>query len=86
LHGISLAELDSPKFYLPDNISIVTRDAVQQLEDISPTDIQRLHNVHTEMHLPRTLDQGMRTNKDVFFLHHTQYSLHTEAARKFPVT
>jgi len=67
LHGTSLAELDSPKFYLPDNISIVTSDKVQQLEDISPTDIQRLHDVHTKMHLPRTLNQGLRTKKRVLF-------------------
>ena len=29
LHGTSLAELDTPKFYLPDNISIVTNDEIQ---------------------------------------------------------
>jgi len=33
LHGTSLAELDLPKFYLPDNISIVTNDEIQQLKD-----------------------------------------------------
>ena len=49
LHGTSLAELDSLKFYLPDNISIVTNDEIQQLKDISPTDVQRLHDVHTKV-------------------------------------
>jgi len=49
LHGTSLAELDSPKFHLPDNIPIVTSDEVQQLEDLSPTDIQRLRDVHTKV-------------------------------------
>jgi len=34
LHHTSLAELDTPKSYLPDNISIVTKDEIQQLEDI----------------------------------------------------
>jgi len=38
LHGTSLTELDTPTFYLPDNISIVTKDEIQQLEDISPAD------------------------------------------------
>jgi len=49
LHGTSLAELDSPKFYLPDNISIVTSDEIQQPKDISPTDIQKLHDMHTKV-------------------------------------
>jgi len=49
LHGTSLAELDTPKFYLPDNISIVTNDEIQQLEDIPPADIQKLHDVHTKV-------------------------------------
>jgi len=57
LHGTSLAELDSPKFYLPDNISIVTSDEVQQLEDLSSTDIQRLRDVHTKVEtLQQTFD------------------------------
>ena len=49
LHGTSLTELDTPNFYLPDNISIVTNDEIQQLEDISPADIQKLHDVHTKV-------------------------------------
>ena len=49
LHVTSLAELDTPKFYLPDNISIVTNDEIRQLKDISPTDIQKLHDVHTKI-------------------------------------
>jgi len=49
LHGTSLAELDTPKFYLPDNITIVTNDEIQQLKDVSPADIQRLHDVHTKV-------------------------------------
>jgi len=49
LHGTSLAELDTPKFYLPDNISIVTNDEIQQLKDISSADIQKLHDVHTKV-------------------------------------
>ena len=49
LHGTSLAELDTPKFYLPHNESIVTNDEIQQLKDISSADIQRLHDVHTKV-------------------------------------
>ena len=49
LHGTSLEELDLSKFYLPRNISIVTNDEIQQLEDMSPTDIQRLHDVLTKV-------------------------------------
>ena len=57
LHGTSPAELDTPKFFLPDNISIVTNDEIQQLKDISPTDIQKLHDVHTKVTtLQRTFD------------------------------
>ena len=49
LHGTSLALLDSPKFYLPDNISIVTSNAFQQMEELSPTDIQRLRDLHIKV-------------------------------------
>jgi len=49
LHGTLLAELDTPKFYLPDNISIVTNDEIQQLKDISSAYIQKLHDVHTKV-------------------------------------
>ena len=49
LHGTSIAELDSPKFFLLYNISIVTSDEVQRLEDFTPTDIQRLRDVHTKV-------------------------------------
>jgi len=49
LHGTSLAELDTPKFYLPDNVSIVTNDVIQQLKDISSADIQILQDVHTKV-------------------------------------
>ena len=49
LHGASLAELDSPKFCLPDNVTIVTNDDNQQLKHVSPTDTQTLHDVHTKV-------------------------------------
>ena len=49
LHSTSLAGIDTPKFYLPDNISIVTNDEIQQLEDISLADIQKLHDFHTKV-------------------------------------
>ena len=57
LHGTTLAALDVPKFCLPDNISIVTSDEVQQLEDLSSTDIQRLRDVHPKVEtLQQTFD------------------------------
>ena len=57
LDGTPLAELDTPKFYLPGNISIVTNDEIQQLKDIFPTDIQRLHDMHTKIStLQQTFD------------------------------
>jgi hypothetical protein len=57
MHGTSLVGLDLPKFYLPDNISIVTSDEIQQLEDFSSTDIRRLRDVHTKVeNLQQTFD------------------------------
>jgi hypothetical protein len=56
-HGTILAGLHVPKFYLPDNTSIVTSDEVQQLEDLSSTDIQTPRDVHTKVeNLQQTFD------------------------------
>jgi len=46
LHGTSLAELDTPKFYLPNNISVVTNDEIQQLEDVYPADIKKTRRTY----------------------------------------
>jgi hypothetical protein len=67
LHGTTLAGLDLSKFYLPDNISIVTSDEVQQLEDLSSADIQRLRDVHTKV---ETLQQTFDVNS-LLHIHRT---------------
>ena len=38
-----------PRFYLPDNISVVTDDEAKQLEDISPAEIRRLDDVQAKI-------------------------------------
>jgi len=49
LYGTSQAELEKPRFYLPDNISVVTDDETKQLEDISPAEIRRLDDVQAKI-------------------------------------
>ena len=75
LYGTSQAELEKPRFYLPDNISVITDDETKQLKDISPAEIQRLHDVQAKiatlkqtfdvdslLHIHRTLLQKQTTH------------------------
>ena len=57
LYGTSQAELDKPRFYLPDNITIIAGDETKQLENISPAEIQRLREVQAKIaSLQQTFD------------------------------
>ena len=81
LHGTSLAELGTPKCYLPDNISIVTNNEIQQLENISPAEIQKLHAVHTKV---TTLQQT--SDVDSLLHIHRRTMLHKQKTHWFIIT
>jgi hypothetical protein len=67
LHGATPTELDAPKFYLPENITVATDYEIQQLQSITPTDVQQLHDIHTRMStVQQTFDMD-----SLLHVHHT---------------
>jgi hypothetical protein len=67
LHGATQTELDAPKFYLPENITVATDYEIQQLQSITPTDVQQLNDIHTRMStLQQTFDMD-----SLLHVHHT---------------
>jgi len=56
-HGTSQAKPAAPKFYLPNTTSILADHEIRQLEKMTPTDIQALDEINSQVTAPRqTLD------------------------------
>ena len=50
LRGTTQTELHTPKIYLPTKIPIVTDYEIKQLNDVTPTELQKLDDVTTARH------------------------------------
>jgi hypothetical protein len=55
--GLLQAKLEIPNFYLPSNVSIITKHETRQLEDIVPADTAKLDDITSKLATKRqTLD------------------------------
>jgi len=73
LHGSIQTELDSPNFYLPSRVSVITEREAQQLETIIPMDPKKLDYIST-----RVLAQKQTYDVDSLFQQHRTYMQHEE--------
>jgi hypothetical protein len=49
LHGTTDTKIDSPKIFLPENISVLNDHERQQLKDVSPLNLQGLDELYTRV-------------------------------------
>ena len=57
LRGTTRTTLDAPKLYVPDNITVVTEYEAEQLQSITPTEVQQLIDINARMStLQKTFD------------------------------
>ena len=73
LHGSIQTELDSPNFYLPSRVPVITEREVEQLETKIPIDIKKLDSIST-----RVLAQRQTYDVDSLFHQHLRYIQHEE--------
>jgi hypothetical protein len=48
LHGKTQVKLELSKFYLPPTMPVVTNAEIQKLEQIMPTELQKLDDIHSK--------------------------------------
>ena len=73
LHGSIQTELDSPNFYLPSRVPVITEREAQQLETTIPMDTKKLDSIST-----RVLAQKQTYDVDSLFQQHRSYMQHEE--------
>jgi hypothetical protein len=57
LHGKTQVEMEPTKFYLPTKMPIVTNAQIQKLQQIMPSELQELDDIHSKTSgLQRTFD------------------------------
>ena len=58
LRGTTRTTLDAPKLYVPDNIIVVTEYEAEQLQSITPTEVQQLNDKCSNVYPPDNIRHG----------------------------